>query len=790
MLVPVSFKHSTSALLAPLVIGMLLALCPTSAAAHEPDRVEQGAVQVEVVDAETGAPLRAARITLVELGRAGSSDADGRRVFEGLHAGPVTVRVTRLGYGTRNVEVDVPADGILTVTVELEPVALEVEGLVVTGTARERGAGEVYRPTSTLSGVELQRNLAASVPQTLQRIPGFSVEYNGPGAASPRIRGMGGDRVLMLEDGGRTGDLYQTAADHGVMAEPLSAERIEVVRGPAGLLYGSNALGGVVNIIRDDVPRTRPSGVTGTLSSQYESVSDGVAGAAVVTGPAGPFTLRLEGTARANDDARTPAGTLERTDMRALNGALGLSLVRDWGFVGSAVRHYDNVYGVPGEFQGELIPGGHPGGVDIEARRTTGRFRAEYRRPFLGFFDSGRLDASAVRYLHDELEGILNGQPIVGACFDQTSWNVDALGRHDHTGDRLRAEGTLGLSFQGRDLEAGCSSPGTRSGTEWAVAAYGFEEFTRGPVRLQAGLRFDYRKVTPGRTDSIRVRTDQARITKFVPSERSFSDASGSLAALWDFRPGWTAGASVARSFRSPAIEEMFSDGPHLADFSFDIGEPALDSEIGLGFDLFLRADRPDLSLELAAYLNRVDDYISYVPTGMTRREVRDGFEPWFIPVFEARGEDSDFMGVEGRVQWEFLPRLIADGTLNWTRATRRQDGDPLSFIPPLSGQAELRWEGRAFSASLGLDAAAAQNRVPRPIQVGDQMEEPQSPTSGHGTLNAGLGWRGDSGRFVHVVQLQGRNLLDREYRDHLSRMKEVAPQPGRNLSLTYRVHF
>lgn len=778
-----------------LVLGLCLA--PALAAAAQPSDALpadpfEGRLEVEVLDEESGTALRAVQITLVEVGRTGMTDALGVRAFDELPSGTLTVRARRLGYATRSQTVEIPEEGSVTLQIGLPRAALQVEGLVVTGTSRERGAGEVYRPTTSLSGVELQRNLAASIPQTLQSVPGFSVDFNGPGASSPRIRGMGGDRVLMLEDGGRTGDLYQTAADHGVMAEPLSANRIEVVRGPAGLLYGSNALGGVVNIIRDDVPRTRPASLTGTLSSQFESGSDGVAGAAVLSGPVGPFTLRVESTARSAGDTRTPAGVLEQSDMRVLNGALGLSLVRDGGFVGTAVRHYDNVYGVPGEFQGELIPGGHPGGVDIEASRTTGRFRAEYRRSFLRFFDSGRLDASLVRYLHDEIEGTIagTGTPVVGACFDQLSGNVDALGRHDHDTGRLRAEGTMGVSFQARDLQAGCGSPGTRPGQEWSAALYGFEEFTRGPFRVQAGLRFDYREVTPGRTDSLRVRTDQERITKFVPGQRTFGDMSGSLATLWDVRPGLTLGASVARSFRAPAIEEMFSDGPHLADFSFDIGEPALESETGLGFDVFLRADRPGLNIELAAYMNRVDGYISYLPTGQTRREVRDGLEPWFIPVFEATGEDSDFVGLEGRVQWEFVPSLVADGTLDWTRATRRADSDPLPFIPPLSGSFEVRYEGPILSGSLGFDATAAQDRVPRPIQVGSEMTSPQSPTAGYGLMNAGLGFRGDSGGFTHVVQLQARNLLDNEHRDHLSRMKDVAPQPGRNLRLTYRVLF
>ena len=803
-----STKKSTgpSGSLCGLLLAGLMVLSPAVAAqdtqtqgtqtqgTSEHSGSQEGTLHVTVTDAETGEPLPATTVRLQGQNRGGITDARGELTLENLSARPYTVVVERLGYQVRRESVEVVAGEGVELHVTLVSSPIQMGAVVVTGTARERGLGEVYRPTTSISGTELQRNLAASVPATLQSVPGFAVQYNGPGAASPTIRGMGGDRVLMLEDGQRTGDLYSSASDHGVMVEPISAQRMEVVRGPAGLIYGSNALGGVVNVVREEVPRSMPSALTGTLSSQYESVNTGVGGGAVVTGPLGPLVFRLEGTGRRADDTRTPAGTLEKTDMRVFNLSAGLSRVADWGFAGFSVRHYDNVYGVPGEFDGELIPGGHPGGVDIEATRTSGRFQSAYQEPFFGFFGSAQLDANVTRYVHDEIEGLIDGQAVVGARFRQTSGEVNLTVHHDHTlhdhpGEEVRAEGALGVSFQGRDLEAGGSSPGTRSGSEWALAAFGFEEFQWGALRFQAGLRYDHRQITPARTDSLVVRTQERRISKPV-TDRSFGALSGSVATLWDFAPDWTLGASLARSFRNPAIEELYSDGPHLADFSFDIGSPDLESEVGLGADLFLRADRPDLSVELAAFVNRVRDYIFYMQTGETVRVFREGVPPRVTPVFEAMGEDADFMGVEGRVQWEALRRLVLDGTVSYTRAERRADGDPLPFIPPLSGKAEVRYEGNPVFGSVGIDFSASQNRVPRPIQVGDIQERPQEPTDGYGFLNAGIGWRHQGPQFNHTVTLQVKNLTDREWHDHLSRIKEVAPQPGRNLQLTYRVHF
>ncbi len=761
---------------------------------QEPEVGGLGGLSVVVRDAGSGAPLPGATVRLRGQDRVGVTGAEGRLDLHALIPRPYTLHVERLGYMPRELEVEVEAGVSAEVGIDLVRSPIEMPGLVVTATGRERGLGEVYRPTTSLSGLELQRALSSSVPATLRSVPGFAMQYNGPAAARPTIRGMGGDRVLVLEDGHRTGDLYQTASDHGVMVEPLSAERMEVVRGPAGLLYGSNALGGVVNVIRNDVPRYRPAFLEGTFRTQLESVNAGVAGGVGVTGPLGPLAYRVEGTARRAGDSRTPLGDLPRTQLTALNASVGASWVGDGGFAGLAVRRYEGGYGVPGEFAGELIPGGHPGGVDIDVARTSARFRGAFRRPVLGFFSSLEADAHLTHYLHDEIEGLIGGEVALGARFEQRSMGANLTAHHehrlhDHPDGTLRAEGAVGFSFDRRELGAGGAQPGARSGVEWAAAVFAYEEFSRGPLRVQLGGRYDHRHVFPTSTDSIVVRTEARRVAKPVTA-RTFHALSGSLAVLRDLGEEWTVGVGVARAFRTPTLEELYSGGPHLADFSYDIGSPDIDPETGLGMDLFVRGHRPDLAMEVAVFVNRVSGYIGYRPTGETIRVFREGVPPRETPVFEARAEDALFAGAEGRVQWVVAGDLVLDATASWTRAERRPDRDPLPFIPPLSGQVELRFEGDRLFASLGSDWAAAQRRVPAPIEVGTSLERPQEPTRGHALWKGGIGYRHTSGSLHHTLSLETRNLTDRAWRDHLSRIKDIAPQPGRNVQLTYRVHF
>jgi iron complex outermembrane recepter protein len=736
-----------------------------------------------VVDRDSGQPVVAAHVRVAGLRRTDFTHEDGGFRIPRVPAGRHTLVVERIGYATTEEEVEVLDGGVADVEIRLDRSAIQLPGMVVTATGREQRADQVYRPTGVLSGGDLQRALSSSLAETLKGEPGLALQRFGPAPAQPVIRGMSGDRVLVLEDGHRTGDLSHTAPDHAVGIDPITAERIEVVRGPAGLLYGSNALGGVVNMVRDEVPRTVPDGIHGHFTVQGQSVNQGLTGGSVVRLPlAETLAFRGEVTGRFGGDLRTPLGVLPSTDVQSYTLGAGMSWMPSWGLAGVAYRLYDLSHGLPGEFRGEAIPGAHENGALAETRRQAVRLEVEHQAG-TGPFDAVELEANLVHYVHDEIEFTDAGSRVLGARFDQVTAGATLSGRHVHEGEGPRNEGAVGVSTQYRDLLTSGSFPGSRSATEHSLAVYGYEELGWGAVRFQAGLRYDHTWIEPHDTREIRVGDRSIPVR-----ERTFGDISGSAALLWEMRPGWTVGTSVARAFRTPSVRELYSDGPHLADFSFDVGNPELDSETGLGNDLFLRMSRPRVEFEVSFFRNALDGYIYHAPTG----ELDDRFRRF--PVFEARGDDAVFLGGDGRLRVEVVPDLLLDATVNYVRATRVSGvRDPLPAIPPLNGRIHARWEREVYFLSLGWDGARRQDRVPAPIPSPVEEGEflvPERPTPGYGLVSGSVGFRWTEGSRLHSVTLRAENLMDREWRDHLSRIKDVAPEGGRNLVLLYRISF
>jgi iron complex outermembrane recepter protein len=746
---------------AALAAALLLAPQLHASAPAPADTVKRAAaIHGTVVDAETGQPVGGATVRLRELRRSELSHADGSFHFDRLGAGTFTVTVTRVGYGMAERTVRVGADETAQITFRLQPSAIQLTELVVTGTGTERTSQEAYRPTTVLADAELRRKLATTVAATLAGEPGISQVSNGPAAARPVIRGLGGDRVLMLEDGDRTGDVSSTAPDHAVAVEALTAERIEVVRGPAALLYGSSALAGVVNVIREEVPRTLPERFSGTLSTQGESVNQGLAGGAAVLLPVGSFALRAEASGRRAGDTRTPLGTLPGTDLTGYNLGGGASWIHPRGFVGAAVREYALDYGVPGTFQGETIPGAHEGGADIRMRRTAARVHAGLLRT-TGPFRGVDFDANYTRYRHDEIEP----GGFIGTQFGQLTATGNLVARHAHTADGFLIEGASGIWGMWKDLAVGGGRSGSHPAKLVSLAGFLYEEVGLGALRLQAGARYDWTQVTPD--GNVQSRLENVR-------QRRFGAISGSLAGLYTPVEGVTLGASVARAFRTPSIEELFSDGPHLASYRFEVGNPDLRPEYGLGTDVFVRATRSRFRGEVTLFRNAIDGYVYFEPTGeMDPVERR-------VPVVRAQQTNAVLAGAEASVQWEALRHIVLEGNAGYVHA-RRDGGEPLPLIPPLNGQVGARYDATRYFAGAMYRASSRQTRT------ADFEEE----TAGYGLvdLNGGIRWTAWGGR-LHTLTLRVDNLLDTAWRDHLSVVKEVAPQPGRNVQLLYRVSF
>jgi len=733
--------------------------------------------------------------------------------------------------------IPVPADSLRLARVRDDSLrrATRAQTLGVVRVTAVQGSGlTLARPVTVLEGRALDRRLAPSIAATLAGEPGVTARSNGPMATQPVIRGLSGDRVLVLEDGQRTGDIATTAPDHAVTIDPMTARRVEVIRGPAGLLYGSNSLGGVVNVVRDDVPAERAQRrLSGVLSGQGESVNNGGVAQATLRGGAGALAWRIGGSWRTAGDTRAPAGRLPFSDLRGYDVGAGASLVdvtTGWGVwrIGAAVRDVASSYGVPGSFGGVVLPGAHDGGVYVDLSRRAGRLDAAWRAPGAASgppwwprLTQANLSAQMVRFEQSELER----GGFVGTRFGQLMANGDALVQYvRHAGVPVR--GSAGSWVQWRDFRAEGSFTGTRPGVLRGGAVFAMEEweldelFGGRAVRLQWGARWDATRIVPlDSTETALVRDVRTR---------AFSAPTGSVGVSAAVGAGLVVGASVARAFRPPAIEELFSAGPHLATYAYEVGNPQLRAERGNGVDLFARLTRPKWNGEVALFTMTLNDFISQLPQvdRETGQPVRDRRLRRYN-VYQADQANARMHGAEGRVEWRVVSRLTFDATASWVRgaqqppdaaptatgsaatsplATSASGWGPLPAMPPLRTRWQLRHEDARWSATLAADAAARQGRVPpAPNTVGattctlDQSQAVRGDnapallpaefcaTPGWVLVNASVARRWMTGTRLHDVTLSVDNLFNTDWRDHLWRAKQVAPQPGRNLRVLYR---
>jgi iron complex outermembrane recepter protein len=729
------------------LLALPFVAAPISAQAPE----HEGEIEGIVRDADGSAPLAGATVTLQGLGRATITHADGSFHFPGVATGVYTIRVERLGYRTVSVEVTAgPGTGF--VIVELETSPLDVGGLVVTAALTERDASETIRPVSVVAGQELQRRLQSTVAATLSSEPGVVTTSMGPATARPVIRGMSGDRVLMLEDGARVGDVSGSGSDHASALDPSSARRIEVVRGPAALLYGSNALGGVVNVIRDEIPAGLPHHFTGSATLQSQTVSNGyAASASAEVGLTRRIPLRLEATGRTSGDLATPVGALENTEAETWSAGVGTSWVEGWGHVGAAFRAYQNDYGIPGGFVG-----GHADGVRIEMERTSTKLRTVVDRG-VGPFRTLEADATHTWYRHSEIEP----PDILGTFFKLQTVSGDVLARHDALGPF--SAGAVGVrgSWEDFTFAGGLSTPDSR---RYSAAAYVFEEIDLDPLRIETGLRYDWVRADPLDEDP------DSDIGAIV--DREFGSASASLGLLYDMGAGVTVGASVARAFRTPDISELYSEGPHLAAYSFEVGNPSLETEVGTGFDAFVRLGTERVSAELTGFYNDIDGYVYGEETGEISRVG--------LPVYQFQGNDAVLRGFEASVDASVVGGLALRGTASAVRGSLEATDEPLPLIPPLQGRVVAAYEHRAWFARAEAELASRQDRI----------GEFETPTDGYAVFHASAGLRLTVAGRLNVLTATLENVTDREYRNHLSRVKEIMPEAGRGLSLTYRVVF
>jgi iron complex outermembrane recepter protein len=719
-----------------------------------------GTVTVEGVVRSASGPVQGALVRVVG-GESVLTDGAGRFRVAAPRNGPVVVRVAAPGYwpADRTVSGWEPPERLV---VELEPDPVRLRGLVATGTPLRGGVR--YQPARALDEEALQRRAAVSLGQILDGEPGVAMRSFGAAPARPVIRGLDGDRIAVLENGQRMGDISETAPDHSVALEPLTADGVEVVRGPASLLYGSSALGGVVNVLREDVPRSWMPGIRGWAAAQVATVNR--EGAVAARGQLGGDRWASAGRLayRGGGNFRTPGvpRTLAGTHSRRVSAGAGVGHAGDGIRGGLAVDLLGHDFGIPEDVEDPE--------EQVEIRSLRHRLSGELDWQRDGWLDRVELRAAGTRYVQQEAERVRDAGGLLAEEIDHefTRHTAGVTLTAGHRPLGLLGEGAVGVSVLSQSLAATGADEFHPDARATSGAVFLFEEIpVSRALRLQSGIRVEAQRMRALPNDAF----------PHVRELRTAVTVSGSVGANLRPAPGLEVGAQLARAHRAPLVEELYSEGAHLGTGRYEIGNPELANEIGHGVDLFARYVGGRATLELAGFLNRIDQYVILEPTGEV--DAASGF-----PIHRYRADQAELVGgeVSGEIRWS--EAITFRGTADYVRGSRRDgphgDVAPLPYIPP--GRAILEGEYDPGRWWLGARArmAASQRRVAH-----------DDPTAGYALLDLHAGFRPVGVTAGHMVVLRMDNALNTAYRDHLSRVEDRRfPMPGRNVSVSFRWRF
>ena len=712
-----------------------------------------------VIDAETGEHLPFVNL-LIKGTRIGTiTDATGHYILSNLPPGKHILIVQSMGYSLEEIGFEAEKERTLEVDIILTPTGINLAEIVLTSSPT--ASGFRYQPDNVFTGEKLQRRSEPSFGEMLNGQPGVAMRSFGSAPSRPVIRGMDGDRILVLENGERMGDISETSADHSISLDPLVASRLEVVRGPASLLYGSSALGGVINLMTTDIPDQWDAGFTGVLSGQGATMNSMGAGFGRITYGDNNWATTVRFATRQAGNINTPDGEIPQTSMRNTDGAVGWGIDNGNLNGGLSLSFFDQTFGVP---EGIDDP---DESIEIRARRYS--FQGRFGRETGGdFFDKAQLRFNATHFFQQEIviqnpDGNLSED--VDLEYDQYAFSSTLTLQHKPRG--IFDRGAIGFSFQGQGLNVGGPEAYTPGELRFSLATFTFQEIPLSNIlRLQAGIRLDFQNTSALSND----------LFPDIDLNRNTFNYSGSVGLNLRPSEGIEIGGQFARSHRNPLVEELFANGAHLGAGVFEIGNPNLNDEIGHGGDAFIRFTRGIAEIELAAFVNDFSNYIVFQPTGDVDDET--GY-----PVFTYMEGKARLHGGELSAAFRLGNRLTYQASTDMVRGQRIIDNAPnenLPFIPPFRFNNQVEYDFNRGWLGASFRAVAKQERI----------SPEENPTDGYTLLGFQAGYRLNfNGR--HVIILRVENALDTKYRDHLSRIEDRNfVMPGRNINLTYRWFF
>ena len=634
----------------------------------------------------------------------------------------------------------------------------ELEEVVITATPLRKAVFETAQPVSVLSGEALVTRREGSLGETLADQPGVSASAFGPIASRPIIRGQGGLRVQTYQDGADTLDVAALSDDHAVGLEPMLADRIEIVRGPAALLFGSAAAAGAVNVITPRLSLSRfASPFAGEVQVRGDTAANERGVAARVGGLAGnQLQFSADWHHFRADDLRIPDGRLENSNGETRGGSGGFAWIGEHTSIAISLSDLRSDYGLPGdshahesdEDHGEYDGHDEHGDVRLALEQKRLDFVGEQRVD--GPFDTLRLRVARNDYAHAEIEG-----ESIGTVYAQDGRELRLSADRD-------GSYSIGLQWRELDFDAEGDEAFLPASRTRHLGAYGFGELRLGSVTFEAGLRIEQQDIAVSQD------TDRG--------EYRNQAASGSIGARWPVRGPWEITLQVTSTGRHPTATELYALGPHLAVQRFEIGDETLDIERGTTADLGLQyRTESGWSGHIGMFAAEYDQFIAAIPTGTTEDDLR---------VVRFTGIDARFEGLE--FDWSHDSLIeAATGNLgvrffgDYVRA-RDSSGNPLPQIPPKRLGLELRYNSGPLRLGVETIVHDAQ----------DDLAEGEIRTAGFTAVNAEATYRLRVGSTDMLWFARGVNLLNEEMRRHASPLKDVAPLAARHLAFGLQLKF
>ncbi|PKD42783.1 TonB-dependent receptor [Rhodohalobacter barkolensis] len=707
----------------------------------------------KIVEESTSEPIPGATVILAEDDLGISADRNGEFEFTDLEEGVYTLIISSVGFKTVNRKVEFPAENNLLIEMEIE--TIQSDDVIVTSSPIGRNIQ--YQPAQSLNAEMLQQKAAPSLGEILDGTPGVTTRSFGSAPARPVIRGFDGDRVLVMQNGERMGDLSGTAVDHAVALDPLAMDRVEVIRGPASLLYGSSAIGGVVNMFSNDMPREWENGTSSSMASHASTVNKMGAGLLRTQYGTDRFAVTGRMIYRDGGDLSTPDGRLSDTAIQNISFGGGVGYRIGDFETGLSISGMDYTYGLP-----ESIDDPNE---SIEIRMNRTNFQSISTMKLSRFIDHAELRLHISDYKHDEFEIGRQDEEItenIGISFAQQSLSSSLVLRHRPVG---KLEGAVGLSFNYSEIEVGGGDALTPNANGYFVAGYLYEELSlTNSLTLKAGTRLEFKETFVTTNELFTNAADFENRTDLI--------VSGAVGLNYSPSSNWTAGLQFARAYRTPTIEELYSFAPHAAAGSFDIGDASLKNEFSLGADTFVEYSSNRVSGQFSLFANKIDHFVDFSPT-------RETHQPSGLPVFEYRSKDALMYGFEFTTDMRLSDNWIASLGFDYVRGRERSgDRDNLTFIPPFRTSIEVKYDNGSFYAGPRVRVVNKQKKV----------APNEEPTDGYLLIGADAGYRFGKGL---TFSLRLDNLLNERYRDHLSRVENRdAPMPGRNLNVMLRWEF